>query len=198
MIGCSWELFSCTVRTDLCSFTSSVLQIFFLPSHCSEYVVWYSLGKNASTEMLLRVNSTRFWEMVKFMTLILRVPWHHLYDAGMIWKRIRTTTIRFCIQTKPVRKRYGAIINEKGKSNQHQTKTELYWHCVNTNNTEVRKTLENLHIHRTSGIWKTLTHSEGGGGGGGLECNMTGRYPFFMTRHNLFGKKVAFQYPVSE
>ena len=34
--------------------------------------------------------------------------------------------------------------------------------------------------------------------GGGLECNMTRRYPFFTNLRNLFRKKFAFHYPVSE
>ena len=34
--------------------------------------------------------------------------------------------------------------------------------------------------------------------GGALECSMTGRRPFCKNLDNLFGKKFAFQYPVSE
>ena len=36
------------------------------------------------------------------------------------------------------------------------------------------------------------------GGGGALECNLTGRCPFFKNPHNPFWKKFAFRYPVSE
>ena len=38
----------------------------------------------------------------------------------------------------------------------------------------------------------------GGGGGGALECDLTGRCPFFKNLHNMFRKKIAFRYPVSE
>ena len=34
--------------------------------------------------------------------------------------------------------------------------------------------------------------------GGGLQCNKTGSNQFFKNLHNLFRKKFAFQYPVSE
>ena len=34
--------------------------------------------------------------------------------------------------------------------------------------------------------------------GGGLECNLTGRCPFFKNLHNPFRKKNAFRYSVSE
>ena len=34
-------------------------------------------------------------------------------------------------------------------------------------------------------------------GGGALECNLTGRCPFCKNVHNPYGKKIAFQYPVS-
>ena len=43
-------------------------------------------------------------------------------------------------------------------------------------------------------IWREA----GGGGGGALECNLTGRCPFFKNLHNPFRKKFAFRYPVSE
>ena len=33
---------------------------------------------------------------------------------------------------------------------------------------------------------------------GALEYNMTGKCPYFNNLHNLFGKKIAFQYPVLE
>ena len=36
------------------------------------------------------------------------------------------------------------------------------------------------------------------GGEGARECNMTGRCPFFKNLDNLFLKKFAFQYTVSE
>ena len=38
----------------------------------------------------------------------------------------------------------------------------------------------------------------GGGGGAALECNLTGRCPFFKSLQNPFRKKFAFRYPVSE
>ena len=37
-----------------------------------------------------------------------------------------------------------------------------------------------------------------GGGGRALECNLTGRCPFFRNPHNPLGKKFAFRYHVSE
>ena len=40
-------------------------------------------------------------------------------------------------------------------------------------------------------------HLQPGGGGGALECNLTGRCPFFKNLDNLFMKKFAFRYPVS-
>ena len=33
---------------------------------------------------------------------------------------------------------------------------------------------------------------------GALECNLTGRCPFFKNLYNPFRKKIAFRYPVSE
>ena len=35
-------------------------------------------------------------------------------------------------------------------------------------------------------------------GGGALECNLTVRCLFFENLHNLFGKNIAFRYPVSK
>ena len=35
-------------------------------------------------------------------------------------------------------------------------------------------------------------------GGGALECNLTGRYPFFKNLTTRLGKRIAFPYPVSE
>ena len=35
-------------------------------------------------------------------------------------------------------------------------------------------------------------------GEGALECNLTGKCPFFKNLHNTFMKKLAFRYPVSE
>ena len=32
--------------------------------------------------------------------------------------------------------------------------------------------------------------------GGALECNLTGRCPFFKNLHNLFWEKIACRYPV--
>ena len=35
-------------------------------------------------------------------------------------------------------------------------------------------------------------------GGRALECNLTGKFPFFKNLHNPFRKKMHFRYPVSE